>query len=52
MFVVLDILCPERNDTDKEPLAPEKKREEKIDRERITRVQVINIHGQIVDIEY
>lgn len=53
MLIVLDILCPDRNDnTRTEQKAPESKREEKIDRERMTRVQVINIHGHIVDVEH
>jgi len=51
MVITIDILCPERTET----LVPEPKAhtDEKptYDRAKVTRLQVINIRGQLVDVE-
>ena len=51
MVYTIDILCPERNEAlVAEPKADDRK-EITFDRTKVTRLQVINIKGEIVDIE-
>jgi len=51
MIYTIDILCPERN----EALVSEPKADERpeltFDRTKVKRLQVINIKGQLVDID-
>lgn len=52
MVIILDVLCPDRDapDVRKE----ESQRTEKpvvVDKQKVTRLQVINIKGDIVDVE-
>lgn len=51
MVYTIDILCPECSDA----LVPEpevvERKEYAVDRTKVTRLQVINIKGEIVDIE-
>ncbi len=53
MVLVIDILCPDRYDSPTElpkVVRTDEKREQ-IDRKRLTRLQIINIKGELVDVE-
>lgn len=52
-MIVIDVLCPERNDSPTvEVEKPRADRQERsTDRTRVTRLQVINIKGELVDVE-
>ena len=52
MVIVIDLLCPDRNDSPPEsPMVTHTDEERKIDRSRVTRLQLINIKGELVDVE-
>ena len=51
MVVEIDIMCPDRTESPKTEDQSQREKERSIDRSRVTRLQVINIHGEIVDIE-
>lgn len=52
MVIVIDLLCPDRNDSPPEvPMVPHIDEERKADRSRVTRLQLINIKGELVDVE-
>lgn len=51
MVYTIDILCPERNEAPVPETKADELREITFDRTKVTRLQVINIRGQIVDID-
>jgi hypothetical protein len=51
MVLVIDILCPDRNDSPPEPAKARRDEKPQIDRTRLTRLQLINIKGELVDVE-
>ena len=51
MVIELDILCPDRNDSPTEPKKAPKDEKPQVDRTRLTRLQLINIKGELVDVE-
>lgn len=53
MVYTIDILCPEHNEVPGDEV-PRAHTEEKpiCDRTKVTRLQVINLRGQVVDIEH
>jgi hypothetical protein len=51
MVVEINVLCPDLNESPSPEVKPQREEERSIDRSRVTRLQVINIYGEIVDIE-
>ena len=52
-MITVDVLCPDQNESPKcEPHTHNTDEKPSTDRSRVTRLQVINLKGEVVDIEY
>lgn len=51
MVIEIDVLCPDRNDSPAEPKKAHTEKQHITDRSRVTRLQIININGELVDVE-
>lgn len=53
MVIILDILCPDHDSSSaqKEEEQQRAPRQVLVDKQKVTRLQVINIKGEIVDVE-
>lgn len=51
MIIEIDVLCPDQNESPQEPKAHTEVLHSTIDLRRVTRLQIININGELVDVE-